>query len=168
GRDDGFDPQEVAAKLAGLKDSLKCDFPFPSGTQNADLELFDVREEVLRSITGFTPGTVLKIRQKPSARLTLIGIRLEPHGEDPKVWWHFRDGPDVHAGAGMLDDWESLRLNMQETGEKVDLAEFREELKDRKPASMEVRMDGFLSQLGGIGGGGPLEEMLRQALQREL
>eukprot|EP00435_Cladocopium_sp_Y103_P016443 s2601_g4.t1 len=170
------DMPSVKDELAKLKGKLKCDFSFPSGTRRADDELFDVRDDVLEKITGWKPGTVLTVGAQPDTRLTLIGLRPDPASDDPKVWWHFQDEEETHHGAGMLPQWESMRAGMQETGERVDLVEFRSFLKTlpgadaRQGRPRGPGVEALMSQLGALGGlgEGPLEDMLRQALRREL
>lgn len=153
---------EGGVKLNG---QLQCDFSFPSGIHFAEDELFDVREEIVEKITGWTPGTVLSLGS-PEQTVTLIGLRPEPLTGEPQVWWHFQDGEDMHPGAGMLPSWESMDL--QETGQHVELPVLRELLKSKPSSNPRRGIEGLMSQLGSLGGGHPLEAMLQQALRREL
>ena len=159
----GERPVSVEGQLAKLKGKLKLDFSFPSGTRWADDELFDIRENVLKKITGWKPGTVLTLDGSPLTRLTLIGLRPDPaSNDDPKVWWHYQGEDETHQGAGMLPQWESMKPRMQDTGERVDLAVFGSYLKTLDESG-HPPLEGLMSQLEG-----PLENMLRQALRREL
>ena len=163
----------VKDELAKLKGNLKMNFSFPSGTKRADDELFDVRDDVLEKITGWKPGTVLSVGGSPDTRLTLVGLRPDPASDDPKVWWHFQDEDETHHGAAMLPQWESMRPGMRDTGERVDLTEFRSFLKTLRGTESHSRgdrpgMEQLMSQLHALGGGGGLEDMLREALRREL
>ena len=138
---------------------LQCDFSFPSGVHRAEDELFDVREEIVEKITGWTPGTVLSLGSGEQT-VTLIGLRPEPLTGEPHVWWHYQDSEDMHPGAGMLPSWESMDL--QETGRRVELPVLRELLKSKPSSNPRRGIEGLMSQHP------ELEAMLQQALRREM
>ncbi|CAE7340455.1 CRK6 [Symbiodinium natans] len=117
----GWDLETHRGILASLAGQMCLDFAFPRGRNQAKLDLFDVREEVVQRVTGgWVPGTVLTLSDKPLVRFTLVGLAPDDEGA-PKVWWYMEEEHKADRGAGILSGWEAVRSRLRDTGERVDL-----------------------------------------------
>eukprot|EP00438_Fugacium_kawagutii_P009703 Skav230834 [mRNA] locus=scaffold3318:122228:128753:+ [translate_table: standard] len=89
---DSWDMETALGLMASLHGSLQLDFNFPRGAgKNATPDWFDVRPELVETVVGFKPGTVLTFKgAPPGTRLTLIGLRPDPDsGEVSFAWFSF-------------------------------------------------------------------------------
>lgn len=164
--DAGLDPESIRASLRELRGQLCCDFTFPRGTSRGTDAGFDVRPDLVKKITGWEPGTVVKHAARPDARLTLIGIAEDDDG-CPAVWWHYEDADEKHPGAGRFDGWEALRDDMTATGERRDLAVLRQRLRATEQCWIETQSGPTL--LGSNRGQAEFEKLraLEQLLKKD-
>ena len=100
--------EKMAAVLEALNGNLECTFHFPTGSIGHDAK-YDVRQDVVKKVTGWVPGTVLSVDGHADMKLTLVGIRPDDKGA-PAVWWHIEDAGVCHAGARIVPNLEGVDL----------------------------------------------------------
>ncbi|CAK9110871.1 AIG1 family protein [Durusdinium trenchii] len=118
-------------ELRALELELTFEFPRGAGAYTK-LRKFDIRDEVVKKLCGFTSGEVFT-REGVDQELTVIGVCNDPDTKLPVAWFH----PSDYSGAIMVPNFHLFVSNKtyKHTGATNDLNDLKKALKDasRRP-----------------------------------